>query len=106
MSQDSGRVTVLPSQVCFDVLEGETVFQAATRNGMRWPSICGGCCECGICYMVVEKGAAALSEPLQEETARLAIGMKSGEPRARLACRTQVRGEVTVRRSGVRRLSD
>jgi ferredoxin len=98
----AGRVTVLPSALSFDVLEGETIFRAAARHGVRWPSICGGDCECGICYLVVETGAEALSERTPEESARLAIGIKSGEPRARLACRTRVHGEVMVRRRGVR----
>lgn len=97
-----GRVTVLPAGITFEVRAGETVFRAATRHGLRWPSLCGGDCECGICYMVVESDPAALSERSADETARLATGLKANEPRARLACRTGVTGQVTVRRKGVR----
>jgi len=97
-----GRVTVLPAGITFAVRAGETVFHAATRHGLRWPSLCGGDCECGICYMVVEGDPAALSARSADETARLATGMKANEPRARLACRTRVTGQVTVRRKGVR----
>ena len=96
-----GRVTVLPAGITFEVRAGETVFRAAARHGLRWPSLCGGDCECGVCYMVVESDPAALSPRSAEESARLATGLKANEPRARLACRTRVTGQVTVRRKGV-----
>ncbi|GAA5150014.1 hypothetical protein GCM10023321_14790 [Pseudonocardia eucalypti] len=97
-----GRVRVLPADITFDVREGETVFRAAIRHGLRWPTICGGDGECGVCHIVVEDGADVLVERSAAESARLALGVEAGEPSARLACRTQVQGSATVRRRGVR----
>jgi ferredoxin len=98
----AGKIRVLPADLTFEVEPGESVFRAAQRQGVRWPSICNGDCECGICYMVVESGAECLSERGKVESDRLSLGMKANEPRARLACRTQVSGEATVTRRGVK----
>lgn len=96
------RVRVLPADITFTVRDGETIFRAAVRHGLRWPSLCGGDCECGICYLVVEQGEHNLAPLGADEATRLATGMKAAEPRARLACRARPTGDVTVRRSGVR----
>ena len=98
----AGRVRVLPEEVEFPVAEGETVFAAAVRNGVRWPSICNGDCECGVCYMQVRAGHECLSAMSPQESQRLALGIKANDPTARLACRVRVSGEVTVFRRGVR----
>lgn len=91
-----------PSEVSFDVADGESVYAAAVRQGVRWPSICHGDAECGICYMVVTGGAENLSDKSKQETDRLALGLKAKEPRARLACRTRLTGDAVVERRGVR----
>lgn len=98
----AGRIRVSPSDVAFDVEEGESVYLAAVRKGIRWPSICHGDAECGICYMVVTEGAENLSEKSKQEADRLALGLKAKEPRARLACRTRLNGDAVVERRGVR----
>ena len=98
----AGRVRVLPSQVVLEVHDGETVFQAAARLDVRWPSICHGDCECGVCFMVVQCGAEYLSDKSKIEADRLALGLKANDPAARLACRTKVDGDATVVRRGVR----
>lgn len=91
-----------PGDVSFDVDDGETVYASAVRNGIRWPSICHGDAECGICYMVVTEGAHNLTEKSKQESDRLALGLKAKEPRARLACRTKLNGDAVVERRGVR----
>jgi ferredoxin, 2Fe-2S len=101
----SGRVRVLPADVSFEVEDGETVYAAACRQDFRWPSICHGDAECGICWMVVQEGEENLSERTKQEADRLAVGMKAKEPRARLACRTRVAGEAVVERRGVREVA-
>jgi 2Fe-2S ferredoxin len=98
----AGRIRVSPSDVSFDVAEGETVYSAAVRQGIRWPSICHGDAECGICYMVVTAGEDNLSEKSKQEADRLALGLKAKEPKARLACRTRLNGDAVVERRGVR----
>lgn len=101
----AGRIRVLPADVSFDVDDGESVFQAAQRHGIRWPSVCNGDCECGICYMVVEDGADNVCPRTRAEADRLSLGMKANEPRARLACRSKLVGDVTVVRRGVKPIS-
>lgn len=101
----AGRIRVLPADVSFDVADDESVFRAAERQGIRWPSVCNGDCECGICYMVVEQGAENMCVRSQAEADRLALGMKANEPRARLACRSRLLGDVTVVRRGVKPVS-
>jgi ferredoxin, 2Fe-2S len=98
----AGLIRVLPSGVSFEVGDGESVYAAACRHGIRWPSICHGDAECGICYMVVREGAEYASEKSKQESDRLALGLKAKEPRARLACRTRLSGNVVVERRGVR----
>ena len=99
----AGRIRVLPSDVSFEVADGESVYAAACRQEYRWPSICHGDAECGICYMVVTEGAENLSEKSRQESDRLALGLKAKEPRARLACRTRLlSGDAVVERRGVR----
>lgn len=98
----AGRIRVLPSDVSFEVADRESVYAAACRHGVRWPSICHGDAECGICYMVVREGSEHLSEKSKQESDRLALGLKAKEPRARLACRTRLSGDVVVERRGVR----
>jgi ferredoxin len=98
----AGVIRVLPSDVSFEVGDGESVYAAARRNGIRWPSICHGDAECGICYMVVREGDEFVSEKSKQEIDRLSLGLKANEPRARLACRTRLSGNVVVERRGVR----
>lgn len=98
----AGRIRVLPGDVEFQVGDGETVFAAAARHGIRWPTICQGNAECGICVMLVEQGEHQLSMKSSVETDRLALGANADDPRARLACRTCLSGDVVVRRRGVR----
>jgi ferredoxin len=85
-----------------DVEDGETVLQAALRHGYRWPSICNGDGVCGVCYMIIDAGGEGLSEKQATEADRLALGVKACERRARLGCQTNVSGEVTVTRRGVK----
>jgi 2Fe-2S ferredoxin len=96
-------VTVLPVGVSVDVADGEPVMVAAQRQGLWWPTVCGGDAECGTCWLVVEEGSEHCSEMSDAERARLSLGMKANEPRARLACQLRVSGPVTVHRRSVRR---
>lgn len=99
----AGVIRVLPAGVEFDVADGESVFEAATRHGVRWPSICQGDMECGICWMAVHEGAENVSVQSKAELDRLAQGLKAGDPTVRLACQSRLCGPVAVVRKGVRR---
>ena len=97
-----GTVRVLPIDAKIDVADGESLFAAAQRLGFRWPTVCGGNCECGTCFMVVETGEENLSPMTDREQAAIAPGVRAREPRVRLACQVQVHGSATVTRRGVR----
>jgi len=99
-------VTILPVAATIDVADDESVMAAARQQGLWWPTICGGDAECGTCWVIVEEGLERCSEMGETERARLALGMKANEPRARLACQLRVRGPVTVHRRSVRRATE
>ena len=77
--------------------EGTYLLDAARRLGVPVPTECGGRGECDTCAVVVESGAALLSEPTEAERARLgAERLAAGE---RLACQARaVRGGDLVLR--------
>jgi 2Fe-2S ferredoxin len=99
------RVEVLPAGIVLDVLPDETIMAAAQRLGYWWPTTCGGAAECGLCAFVPESGAEHLSPMMPEEEGMLAIIAptlgKAGRD-ARLACQTQVFGDVVLVKRGVR----
>lgn len=97
------EVTVLPVDVTVPVEDTESLLAAAQRAGLWWPTICGGDTECGTCWTIVESGAEHCSPMGPDEQARLAVGVKAKEPRARLACQIRVHGPVTVSRRNVRK---
>jgi 2Fe-2S ferredoxin len=95
-------VRVLPADAELPVDEDDDVFWAAHRAGWTWPTVCGGSCECGQCWMLVLDGAEYLSEPTASEQSLLQEGMMGGRPNARLACMTYLTGPIVVRRVGAR----
>ena len=93
---------MLPADAVVVVDPGESLMAAATRHGWFWPTVCGGDCECGTCWVVVEEGAEHCSAMEEAERATLAKGMKGNQPRVRLACQVRVSGPVVVTRRSVR----
>ena len=86
--------------------EGESVMAAAIRTGLKWPNLCGGKGECGVCRLVVVKGSLkgcplTSLERARQERSRLA---DSGELGARLACQLVPRCDLVVRKAGVREI--
>lgn len=95
-------VLVQPSGVSFDVRPDETVFQAAARAGLRWPTVCGGNGSCGTCVSTVLEGAEHCSAvgPLEQEVFDTVLHQPLRD--RRLVCQLRVTGPVTVLRRGVR----
>jgi len=91
-------VRVLPADAAVEVVPGESLMAAAQRQGWFWPTVCGGDCDCGTCWVVVEEGAGHASAMEANEQATLAKGLKANEPRARLACQLRVTGPMVVTR--------
>ncbi|MGC8512016.1 MAG: 2Fe-2S iron-sulfur cluster-binding protein [Acidimicrobiales bacterium] len=109
----AARVAVEPSGVEFDVADGETVFEAARRCGVRWPTVCGGVGSCRTCFMVVVCGsqfcsaiddweAEGLADLATVAVARSGTAGPAAAGPVRLACQTRISGPVTVRKPGVR----
>lgn len=98
-------VQVEPAGIRIQVDRDESLMQAAVRQGHRWPTICHGQGECGVCFVRIRAGAEQLSPRTQVETellGELRSTEKDPSP-TRLACRLFVHGDgVVVFRPGVR----
>nr|BFE38092.1 hypothetical protein GCM10010200_103430 [Actinomadura rugatobispora] len=86
-------------------LPGETIIEAAWRLGYRWPTACHGQATCAACHIEVISGTEHLTPPDEEERATIEdrLPRRQDPTRFRLACRAQATGNVTVRKTGVRR---
>ena len=93
-----------PSGIEFEVRDDETVFEAAARHGIRWPTVCGGLGSCTTCYVLIADGHDNVSEVSRFEQEGLSrIDLPVGEmSEVRLACQLRISGDVSVVRSGVR----
>jgi ferredoxin, 2Fe-2S len=103
---DAGPVVrVEPIGVTFRLAQGETLIQAAWREGYYWPTVCGGRAECTACHVLIEAGEPNAVAADEHETAMLATVLEAARPAApvRLACRLRVTGPVTVHKRAVRK---
>lgn len=99
------QVEVIPLGAVFEIQPGETIIEAAWRNGYFWPTICDGQGTCKTCVLMVVEGEQNLSaieawerEGLDEIVATLPNGGEGW----RLACQVKADGDVRVRKVGVR----
>ncbi len=93
-----------PADLSFKVEDDETVMDAAERQGVVWPSVCGGACECGVCFVEV-LNPEAVDDPSPAETTvirRMAQRAKRGGV-IRLACCLKPTVDVELFRVGPRR---
>jgi 2Fe-2S ferredoxin len=100
----SPRVRVEPAGIELTAEPGETVMAAAVRSGYRWPTVCGGLADCGVCVLEVLAAPEPLVEPGAEEAARLAVLPElrhAPDRNYRLACRLVVVDGLSVRKRGV-----
>lgn len=103
----SARVRIEPSGIERVVDAGDTIMAAAVRRGLRWPTLCGEQEECGVCALEIVSGGEALTEPGDDEQARLAsLPKRPRDPDRvfRLACRLVPADGLVVRKRGVTRL--
>lgn len=101
-------VRVEPAGVTFDLLEGESLLAAAARAGYRWPTVCGGLAECGVCVVEVLEAEPDEREPANpaEEHRLASVPERRLRPGAvlRLACQFRPgSGDAVVAKRGVRR---
>ncbi len=107
-SETRPTVRVEPLGVEIEVHPGESLIEAAWREGFYWPTICYGQAQCTACHVVVTSGADHLSDVGQEEADAIQL-LRRGRARrnidnVRLACRLEVQGPAVVEKRGVRPL--
>lgn len=90
------KVSYLPDNISVEVDEGEFLLNASKLADIPHLHVCGGAARCSTCRVVVVDGLANCSEPNRAEQAIRQQLCFQGS--MRLACQTQVLGDVTVRR--------
>ena len=97
-------VRVQPADCVISVPAGMPLMQAAQAIGIRWPNVCKGQAQCGVCAVEVVDGDLSAMEPRQREAQMLE--RLTQRPRhggvMRLACQLQPAGTITVIKLGVR----
>ena len=98
------RIRVEPLGLELLAEDGESVLEAAERNGYYWPMGCDRIGECTNCAMDVVSGLARISgmgryerQNILRQRGRAAVA----DPRLRLACQARVLGDVVVFKNGV-----
>jgi len=97
-------VRVVPSEITLEVRAGETLIEAAWRQGWYWPTSCYGNAICSRCYVEVQDGFRNLHPPAddEQETLERVRNMSRACPESvRLACRLRLFGDAVVRKTGV-----
>lgn len=103
MSEPTFPVEVRPSGLHFEVAADETVFQAAARAGLRWPTVCGGNGTCGTCVSTVIDGDEHCSPVGAHEQETFAVVLRQRDRQGRrLVCQLRITGPVTLSKRGVR----
>ena len=92
------RCLVEPSGLVLEVGQGQTIFDAALRAGVDWPTTCEGRAECTRCVVVVVQGE--LSPARSDERDALQWFGRAGDER--LACQAKVVTDVVVRKDDLR----
>lgn len=90
------RIFYLPDEIAVEVDEGEIILNASRYADIPHTHVCGGAARCSTCRVLVLDGLTNCSEPNSAE--RAVCQQLCFEPAIRLACQTQIMGDVTVRR--------
>lgn len=90
------KVSYLPDNISIEVEEGEFLLNASKLADIPHLHLCGGAARCSTCRVAVLEGLTNCSEPNRAEQAIRQQLYFQGS--MRLACQTQVLGDVTVRR--------
>ncbi|EIV92357.1 2Fe-2S iron-sulfur cluster-binding protein [Frankia sp. QA3] len=104
MTRRPARVRVEPAGIDIAVAAGESVFAAALRSDLTWPTICYGQARCTACVLRVVDGHQNLGplESVERGVLRQLASRRGRRPSrdTRLACRLTVTGDVTVEKKG------
>lgn len=84
-----------PEGLVVDAIEGETILDAALRNGIEIEHACEKSCACTTCHCIVREGFDSLqeSDELEDDMLDKAWGL---EPESRLSCQAKVTDEDLV----------
>jgi 2Fe-2S ferredoxin len=98
-------VRIEPAGLELEVAPGESVAEAAWRQGYHWPTQCWGQAECMACFTKVVSGDLEVEPPTGEELRQMETLLPRlwRSSQTRLACRLQIRGPgVVLEKKGVR----
>lgn len=84
-----------PEGMVVDAEVGETVLDAALRNGMEIEHACEKSCACTTCHVIIREGFDSLleSDELEDDMLDKAWGL---EPESRLSCQVELTDEDLV----------
>lgn len=89
-------LSFFPEQEVIEILEGETILQAALRGAKPLTHMCGGVARCSTCRVHIMEGLENCRPRNSEE--QTVAEMLKFPPDIRLACQTVITGKVKVRR--------
>ena len=92
--QDPMSLTGKPdARVTAKAAPGQSLLVVALEAGIEIEHSCGGVCACSTCHIWVNRGAALLSEPTEEESDRMDLApMVNG--RSRLSCQAVIAADA------------
>ncbi|GLJ98856.1 hypothetical protein GCM10017594_20530 [Microbacterium terrae] len=93
------RVRIMPADVELEVNPGESVAEAAWRQGWVWPTQCWGQADCLSCFTRIVDGEqdAVPAEDLELDAIRLKMtGKMRTDGQVRLACQLRCTGTALV----------
>ncbi len=98
------HLVVQPEGLEFDVLDGESLIEAADRAGYSWPSVCGRQGVCSTCSVQVLSSDEPLAAPTpaEVETLQMLPKWSADDDSLRLACQIRPVANLVVRKFGVR----
>ena len=84
-----------PEGAVVDAKAGETIIEAALRNGIEIEHACEMSCACTTCHVIVREGFNSLeaSDELEDDMLDKAWGL---EPESRLSCQARVADQDLV----------
>ena len=87
--------SICPNGASVEAAPGESILDAALRNGIPIEHACEKSCACTTCHVIVREGSDSLAEASENEEDYLdkAWGL---EPESRLSCQARVADEDLV----------
>lgn len=90
------KVEFSTDNICIQTENGETILDAALKNGIPHVHACGGNAFCSTCRVLVEEGVEGLPERNDKESK---LADQLGLPNeVRLACQTKAKQDLKIRR--------